>query len=278
MRLDSDGNLNDIAPNPVTVSGELVVIREGTEFSEIAPGSLEGKIVFIEYGWVDTVLISDELGWHRMKAVINGQPEGIVLATTFSNQPGISHGTFAADLGVIATLENEPSIPTVLMRLEDLPDGSSDPWDELAKQHSVEITWDTDVLSPAESGNLIARIPGKIMRKRCFFLPTSTALTVLARWTMAVELPFCWKSQPWSMRLKSFRPWTFIWFGTAVKRSDCWGPPISLPRTRRLSISWWVCSTSIVSPARWKVRQRHSTWPTDQVQLRETQLIPGQIT
>ena len=161
MRLDSDGNLNDIAPNPVTVSGELVVIREGTEFSEIAPGSLEGKIVFIEYGWVDTVLISDELGLHRMKAVINGQPEGIVLATTFSNQPGISHGTFAADLGVIATLENEPSIPTVLMRLEDLPDGSSDPWDELAKQHSAEITWDTDVLSPAESGNLIARIPGK---------------------------------------------------------------------------------------------------------------------
>ncbi len=165
LRLDSDGKLNDNELNPVTVSGEVAILRDGSQFSEIDAGSLKGKIVFIEYAWLDTVLIDDALGMQRMQAVIAAEPAGIVLVTTFSNQPGISHGTFAEDLGVISRLESEPSIPTVVMRSEDLPGESGGGWAKLEQQEAAQLTWDTDILTPAESGNLVAMIPGETHEK-----------------------------------------------------------------------------------------------------------------
>ena len=161
LRLDSDGTLNDRKPDPVTVSGSVYLLQNGSNPADLEAGSLKGKILFLDYALIDTVTNHPNMAALRMRAAIAAQPSGIVFVTEYSNLPGISHGTYVADLGVISQLVSEPSIPTVYMRLEDLVEGGSDPWNKLKEFDSAELTWDTDVLSPADSGNLIAKIPGK---------------------------------------------------------------------------------------------------------------------
>ncbi len=161
LRLDSDGVLNDTDPNPVTVSGEMAIVRDGVDAMELAIGSMKGKVLFVDYAWIDINLVDESKAMQRTVAAIDAQPEGIVFVTQYSNAPDASHGTYLADLGTTSYIQTKPSIPTIYMRLEDLPGNPSDPWQALGSFGSASLTWDTDVLSPGTSANLITKIPGK---------------------------------------------------------------------------------------------------------------------
>jgi Zn-dependent M28 family amino/carboxypeptidase len=84
-----------------------------------------------------------------------------VLITQFSNEQGESHGSFAGEGGALSRVERSTVPPTVHVRLEDLAAAGIEGWGNLARVESATLRWDADVLSPAFSGNLVARIPGR---------------------------------------------------------------------------------------------------------------------
>lgn len=159
LRLDSDGQVNDTQSNPITVEGEVLLVQNQGDLSAFEQGNLKGNIVLLNYALVDTVW--ESMAIENMMKVINAAPEGIVFVTEYSNEAGVSHGTYVGDLGVVSKIENEKSIPTLVMRIEDIPGEKGDGWKVLAASSNASMTWDTDVLAPGESGNLIARIPGR---------------------------------------------------------------------------------------------------------------------
>ena len=60
LRLDSDGSINDRQRNPSVAEGELILIRSAEEVESWGPGSMEGKLVFVDYAAVDSVLVDYE--------------------------------------------------------------------------------------------------------------------------------------------------------------------------------------------------------------------------
>lgn len=159
MRLDSDGALNDTRSNPVQVKGEIAVIRKQDQITALNPDDLKEKIAFLNYALVDSIWNST--AFENMRKVISASPGGIILVTEYFNEPGKSHGTYAGDLGVISKLENEKSIPTLLMRIEDISIQGENGWKILNETSEASMTWDQDILAPGESSNLIAKIPGR---------------------------------------------------------------------------------------------------------------------
>ena len=57
-------------------------------------------------------------------------------------------------------MEMNERIPMLTVRMEDLAAVGIDSWEALAGIERARLTWDTDVFSPGQSGNLVARIPG----------------------------------------------------------------------------------------------------------------------
>jgi hypothetical protein len=162
LRFDSDGSLNDSDRNPVVVSGPVEIVRSEREIRELAPSDLAGKIVFLDYAVVDRVVqggMNNAVGiaWELMEK----EPAGLVLITSFSNVPGESHGTFVSDVGALNWVATDAAPPTLYARLEDLAPAGIESWEDLERVESAELTWDADLFSPARSGNLVARVPGR---------------------------------------------------------------------------------------------------------------------
>lgn len=158
LRFDSDGTLNDASPDPLVVEGPIVPIRSAEAIHALGDDELQGKLVFLDYAVIDRVLIGNatEVAWE----LLSKEPAGLVLVTTFSNEPGESHGTFVSDVSALNWVATETTPPILYVRLEDLSAAGIADWDDLDRITTARLTLDADVFSPGTSGNMIARIPG----------------------------------------------------------------------------------------------------------------------
>ncbi|HEX2978810.1 MAG TPA: M20/M25/M40 family metallo-hydrolase [Anaerolineaceae bacterium] len=159
LRFDSDGQANDTERNPVDVSGSVVLVSSPAELLSLAPGSAKGKVVIADYALFDQVTESDP--GKNAYLLLQSQPAGILLVTQFSNEIGVSHGTYAGEGGIFAYMEFETPLPILFSRVEDLAPLGIQSLDDLGKIEAAHMVWDADVRTPAVSTNLMAHIPGK---------------------------------------------------------------------------------------------------------------------
>jgi len=160
LRFDSDGVLNDADRDPVVVEGSVVLVGSSQEIDSLSPSDVEGSVVFVDYAVIDRVLLGKERAQQIASKLLDMGPAGLVLVTHFSNQVGESHGAFVGDVGALTEVESSPAPPTLYVRLEDLAPAGIESWDDMAQVQTARLAWDADVFSPANSGNLVARIPG----------------------------------------------------------------------------------------------------------------------
>jgi hypothetical protein len=159
LHFDSDGVLNDRERNPIVVEGPAMLLRSRSVIAGLDPADVQGKVVFVDYAIVDKVLSFDggEMG---TSTLLSKDPAGIVLVTEFSNAPGESHGAFVADNSALTWEKQDSDPPVLYVRLEDLAPAGITDWEGLSQVQAARLTWDADVFSPADSGNLVAHIPG----------------------------------------------------------------------------------------------------------------------
>lgn len=158
LNMDSDGRLNDRERNPVRAAGAVVPIFSESDLSIL--NETAGKVLLVDFTLVDSVTQAPAAAQQNARDLLAAQPAGILLVTQFSNRPGLSHGTFSGEGGVFTSLENSAKIPILTVRLEDMRPAGIEDWDDLAGIEQAALVWDADVLSPAPSSNLMARIPG----------------------------------------------------------------------------------------------------------------------
>jgi hypothetical protein len=159
LNFDSDGSLNDLEENPVETSGKVLVISTVEDLDALQDSELEGGIVFLDYALIDPETTEPGSGSQILVKIAGKDIAGLVLVTEYTGST-ISHGKY---LGDGLALENVASrlAPAVLyVRLEDLSSAGISDWDGLAQIESARLIWDSDVLSPGMSGNLVAHIPG----------------------------------------------------------------------------------------------------------------------
>ncbi|RPI57975.1 MAG: M28 family peptidase [Chloroflexi bacterium] len=162
LRFDSDGALGDLDPDPVAAAGPAVVVRTLEELDAL--GDLQGAVVFLDYALVDRSIMDTAEAVSRAAAVVEKGPAGLVLVTTYSNTPGESHGSFVGDGSALTWVDvahgRRPAMPSLSIRLEDLPAAGIEGWDGLQAVEAARLAWDVDLVAPGLSGNLVARIPG----------------------------------------------------------------------------------------------------------------------
>jgi hypothetical protein len=161
IRFDSDGVLNDTDPDPVTVEGPPLVVRSSAEIHALSPTEVEGRIVFLDYSAVDRVVHTINESVEAAWILVDLDPAGIVMVTEYSNQRGLSHGTFSSDLPGFTWVEIDPLPPILIMQIEDVEANGINGWSGLEGIDTARLTWDADILSPADSSLLMARVPGR---------------------------------------------------------------------------------------------------------------------
>jgi hypothetical protein len=160
IRFDSDGVLNDTRPDPVVVEGTPLLVSSAAEIYDMTPTDVEGRVVFLDYDVVDRVINTLEEAVDRAWTLAELGPRAIVMVTSYSNQRGLSHGSFSTDLPAFTWVQADPMPPVLVVRLEDMDRAGVDDWEDIDDIESVSLTWDVDILSPGESALLMARIPG----------------------------------------------------------------------------------------------------------------------
>lgn len=160
LRFDSDGLPNDLNPNPVTRRGPPVLIRTQAQLHALSASLARNRVVLLDYAVVDRAILGTQPAAQLAGELLSKTPAGVILVTTFSNQPGVSHGSFAGDLSAFTSLATVPTAPTVFVRLEDVISSGVEGWNGLAAASQVALTWDADVYTPGHSANIIAHIPG----------------------------------------------------------------------------------------------------------------------
>lgn len=158
---DSDGGLNDSERDPLVVAGKPVIVRDKNMLYSLDESQISGRVIFLDYSLIDYFASGDAFALgQQVGQLIAQKPAGIVLVTQYSNKLGDSHGTTAGDGGIFQSLDFSPSLPILLVRLEDLAPAGIITWLDLARIENARLTWDADVYSPGKSGSLVARIPG----------------------------------------------------------------------------------------------------------------------
>jgi hypothetical protein len=157
---DSDGDLTDSEPDPVVAEGPVAAIRTLGGLEALQPGDLSGNVALLDYALVDSQLMDGMEVYNRFLRVVEAGPEALVLVTTGSNQIGDSFGTFVGESSLLSWAQSDPPVPTLFARIEDMAGAGIGDWDDLSAVDSARMTWDTDIRSPGESGNVVARIPG----------------------------------------------------------------------------------------------------------------------
>jgi hypothetical protein len=154
LHFDSDGALNDADRNPFKVSGETLLLRSADEVLDLAQDETQGKIVFLDFGVIDPAVAGGGVGGELVTALIEKGVAGLVLVTESG------HGKYAGDGTILEEIAPNEIIPMLYVRLEDLAAVGIGSWEGLAQIEAARLIWDTDVFSPGQSGNLVARIPG----------------------------------------------------------------------------------------------------------------------
>ncbi len=155
LRYDTDGVANDSDHDPQTAEGEVVLVQSE---EQIGP-ELDGRIVVVDYALIDRSVRSRSTALQTARRIWSQNPAGVVVVTQFSNTVGESHGFAIGDLSVLSDLDGVPAVPTLYVRIEDVPGIES--WDDLVDVQHAELTVDVDVFAPGTGHNLIARIPGQ---------------------------------------------------------------------------------------------------------------------
>jgi hypothetical protein len=154
LRFDSDGVLNDADRNPLEVAGNARLLRSADEVLSLTQDDAQGKIVFLDFGAIDSAEEGEGVGAQLVTALIQKDVAGLVLVTERG------HGKFAGDGTILEEITLNEVIPMLYVRLEDLAPVGIASWEALAQIEAARLIWDTDVFSPGQSGNLVARIPG----------------------------------------------------------------------------------------------------------------------
>jgi hypothetical protein len=154
MRFDSDGTLNDTERNPVDVAGRALLLRTSKDVRNLAQEDAEGRIIFLDFGVIDPMTVEPGVSAELVTALIQKHVAGLVLVVAGGYGESVQDGTFLEDPGMTE------GIPMLNVRLEDLAPAGIVSWEDLAGIESARLIWDTDVFSPGQSGNLVARIPG----------------------------------------------------------------------------------------------------------------------
>jgi hypothetical protein len=160
LRFDSDGELNDAEPDPVVVEGPVVVIRSADEIQALKPDDVRDRVVLLDFAAIDRSVMDTSDAVKIASDLLEEGPAGLVLVTQFSNEQRESHGAFVADNSALNWVRTETAPPTLYARLEDLAPAGVENWDDLGQIEAARLTWDVDVFSPGNSGNLVAHIPG----------------------------------------------------------------------------------------------------------------------
>jgi Peptidase family M28 len=161
--MDSDGALGDAERNPVVASGPILVIPDVKTLNYLRKEDAQGRVLFVDYALVDTITNPDAMDHGAWLVQLMDQGAlGLVLVTQFSTKLGASHGTLAGDGSFFQYLEQAPNvhIPILHARLADLTPAGVAGWDDFSKVEAARLVWDTDVIAPAQAGDLVARIPG----------------------------------------------------------------------------------------------------------------------
>ena len=155
LRFDSDGALNDADRNPLQVTGSLLVLRSADDILDrLEQDDVEGKIVLLEYNAVDPAAQDPGTGARIITALVQEDIAGLVLVTDGGYGKGVGDATG------LHGLASDTVIPMLYVCLEDLAAVGITSWEELTQIEAGRLIWDTDIFSPGESGNLVARIPG----------------------------------------------------------------------------------------------------------------------
>jgi hypothetical protein len=155
---DSDGKLGDQQRNPLAIEGPVTVVGSESAIRSLGTGLVD-RILFVPYALVDRAIKNPTETESLATDILHAGPRAVVLVTEWSPREGDSHGSFAYEGGSFAEV-NDNHTPIVVARLEDMaPAGIAELLD-LEEIEEATVVVDTDVLSPARSRNLVARIPG----------------------------------------------------------------------------------------------------------------------
>lgn len=143
------------------MEAEAFAILEPEELAAVDDDDVFGSILLLNYELFDRVLNGIDRPAVDLSSLISMDPAGLVFLTQFSNTAGVSHGTFLGDNSALNWIQVDDLPPVVYARMEDLADAGIQDWSDLQQISTAEIVWDVDVRSPAESGNLVAYMPGE---------------------------------------------------------------------------------------------------------------------
>ena len=167
IRMDSDGAFNGSGSNPVEVEGAVALIPDAAELSSLTGSKQRGKILFVNYSLVET---ENNSAMDQAAKLLALEPAAIVLVTEYSNTGEETHGTFVGDGGgVLQRFEGGDAVPLLFIEIENLAALGIKDWDGMSSITQARVVWDTDVMNPAPSGNLVVHIPGKNHEKPMLF-------------------------------------------------------------------------------------------------------------
>ncbi|MBK5107681.1 MAG: M28 family peptidase [Anaerolineales bacterium] len=155
LRFDSDGEPNDSDRNPLDVTGDVLLLRSGTDVMNLAQEEAQGKVVLLDYAAIEPASAGAGAAARLVTDLIAKGIAGLVLVT----EDG--HGKYAGDGTILEEIDLNEVIPKIYVRLEDLSAVDISSWEAFPEIEAARIIWDTDVFSPGKSGNLVARIPGE---------------------------------------------------------------------------------------------------------------------
>ena len=168
--------------------------------------------------------------------LFDASPAGLVAVTSDSLIIGESHGSFALDSSALIYFQLDPPDPGA--RVPDRGHGGCRNPRHLptwTRSPAPVMTWDTDVVSPGHSGNIVARIPGEIRRRRRFSRPTWIRRTVRERSTTVRGRPPFSRSRGCSTAAGRCLRLTSTWCGSVATRRASSARPTSPPPTRSCS-------------------------------------------
>jgi hypothetical protein len=161
MRFDSDGVVNDLENDPLEISGPAIVVRNEQQLAALTPTGVAGRVLFVNFALIDRSILSFDTAIARAWELLELEPAAVVFITEFSNTQGVSHGSFVGDVSVMIWVTTGFDVPVLFARLEDFEEAQITSWTSLDQRApSARLIWDEDVVSPGQSANLIARIPG----------------------------------------------------------------------------------------------------------------------
>ncbi len=163
-------------------------------------------------------------------------------------------------------------------RLEDMASAGIQDWEGLRRIEAARLVWDVDVVSPAQSGNLIAYIPGEdpgqaLILSAHIDSPNSTGaldngsgsaiLLEILRYLNGTEtIP------PVDL--------VFVWFGS--EEIGLYGSFNFSASHQACSTAPWVYSTLTASPARWTGSLLHTISLAGLMPALAARNLPGRIT